>query len=140
MEETQVQYQSEFLPSITILVIFKEDEKYPLIKKFFREYGFGFLVPEKNLVIIDGENFLEDLDIDVLKFIEAHEISHVLLKHSGPRDDKEELEADLGAYLLLKDKGHGESLKYLLNHFKERHGIRFDESLLFDIRKKMGMV
>ena len=83
MEETQVQYQSEFLPSITILVIFKEDEKYPLIKKFFREYGFGFLVPEKNLVIIDGENFLEDLDVDVLKFIEAHEMPFLLCRQKA---------------------------------------------------------
>lgn len=140
MDETNVKYQSEFLPEITISVIFKEDKNYKLLKKFFREFGFGFLVPEKKLVIIDGENFLEDLDISVLKFIEAHEISHVLLKHAGPRDEKEELEADLGAYLLLKDKGHSESLKYLLNHFKERHGIKFDESLLFNIRKRMGMV
>jgi hypothetical protein len=139
MSNTQVEYKSEFLPDVTIVTIFQDDPNYSEVKKYFDEYGYGFMVPGKNLVIIDGENLGNGYNLDVLKFIEAHEIAHVLLKHSGPRDDKEEMEADLGAYLLLKKSGRSNSIKYLKKHFPERHGVQFKEGLLFDVRKKMGL-
>jgi hypothetical protein len=101
----------------------------------FEEYGYGFMVPNKNLVIIDGENILYNFNVDVLKFIEAHEISHVILGHDGPRISEDELDADLGAYLLLKEKGYTNSIKSLLKNFKERHGIKFDENLLKRVEK-----
>jgi hypothetical protein len=74
---------------------------------------------------------------DILKFIEAHEVTHVLLGHDGPRDNKDELEADLGAYILLQDKGYYEPIRLLLSHFQERHGVEFDESMLNDIKNRM---
>ena len=78
------------------------------------------MVPGKNLIIIDGENFIDNFDSDILKFIEAHEISHVILGHDGPRNEEEELDADLGAYLLLKKFNKKEALKHLLDHFEDR--------------------
>jgi hypothetical protein len=104
----------------------------------FNEYGYGFMVPNKNLIVIDGENILDSFNVDVLKFIEAHEISHVILGHDGPRSDEEELDADLGAYLLLKDKGYTNSIKSLLKNFKQRHGIKFDENLLKRVEKSFS--
>jgi hypothetical protein len=104
----------------------------------FNEYGYGFMVPNKNLIVIDGENILDNFNVDVLKFIEAHEISHVILGHDGPRSDEEELDADLGAYLLLKDKGYTNSIKSLLKNFKQRHGIKFDENLLKRVEKSFS--
>jgi hypothetical protein len=101
----------------------------------FNEYGYGFMVPNKNLIVIDGENILDNFNVDVLKFIEAHEISHVILGHDGPRSDEEELDADLGAYLLLKEKGYTNSIKSLLKNFKQRHHIKFEEDLLKRVEK-----
>ena len=123
-------YNSEFLPEITIAVVFGDNPQYEQLLPMFEEYGYGFMVPNKNLVIIDGENILDNFNVDVLKFIEAHEISHVILGHDGPRISEDELDADLGAYLLLKEKGYTDSIKSLLKNFKERHGIKFDEKLL----------
>jgi hypothetical protein len=88
------------------------------------------MVPNKNMVIIDGEIFDEKFSTDVLKFIEAHEISHIILGHNGPRNEDEELDADLGAYLLLKSINRNDSIKVLLRNFKDRHGVKFDENLL----------
>jgi hypothetical protein len=89
------------------------------------------MVPNKNMILIDGEILLEEGYSDsLLKFIEAHEISHVILKHDGPRSDDEELDADLGAYLLLSKSHNLGALKTLLKHFKNRHGIKFEEKLL----------
>ena len=128
-------YNSEFLPEITVAVVFGDNPQYEQLLPMFNEYGYGFMVPNKNLIVIDGENILDNFNVDVLKFIEAHEISHVILGHDGPRSDEEELDADLGAYVLLKDKGYTNSIKSLLKNFKQRHHIKFDEDLLKRVEK-----
>jgi hypothetical protein len=135
---TQIEYLSEFLNDVTVVVVFNDDPLYEQVKVFFEQYGFGFMVPGQNLMIIDGEILIGESDAkDILKFIEAHEVTHVILGHDGPRDVKDELEADLGAYLLLQDKGYYESIRTLLDHFQERHGVEFDESMLDDIKERM---
>ena len=128
-------FKSEFLPDITIIIVLSEDSQYDLLKPLFDEYGYGFMVPNKNLIIIDGEQFINNFNADVLKFIEAHEISHVIMNHDGPRSEENELDADLGAYILLKEKGRTDSIKELLKNFKKRHGIQFDEKLLERVKK-----
>ena len=130
-----ISYNSEFLPEITIAVVFSDNPQYENLEPMFKEYGYGFMVPNKNLIIIDGEQIINNFDSDVLKFIEAHEIAHIILNHDGPRNEKEELAADLGAYILLKQKGKIKSIKYLIKHFKNRHGIKFDEKLLERVKK-----
>lgn len=123
-------FNSEFLPNVQIAVVLSEHPQYKELKPMFDEYGYGFMVPGKNLIIIDGEQFIDEFGADVLKFIEAHEVSHIILGHDGPRNDNEEMDADLGAYILLKKAGRTDSIKTLLKHFKDRHGVKFDEKLL----------
>ena len=125
-----ISYDSEFLPGVTIVVIFSDNPQYEQLVPMFEEYGYGFMIPNKNLILIDGEEILSNYSDDLLKFIEAHEIAHVLLNHNGPRNNDEELDADLGAYILLKQKDKIGAIKTLLKHFKDRHGVKFDENLL----------
>jgi hypothetical protein len=137
-KETQIEYCSEFLNDVAVVVVFSNDPLYSQVKGFFEEYGFGFMVPGQNLMIIDGEILVGEPNAkDILKFIEAHEVTHVLLGHDGPRNENDEIEADLGAYLLLQDKGYDKPIEILLNHFKERHGVEFDDSMLDDIKNRM---
>ncbi len=136
--ETQIEYRSEFLNDVTVVVVFNDDPLYSQVKEFFEQYGFGFMVPGQNLMIIDGEILVGEPDgKDILKFIEAHEVTHVLLGHDGPRNEKDELDADLGAYLLLKDRGYDKPIEMLLTHFKERHGIEFNDNMLNDLTDKI---
>ena len=89
-------------------------------------------------MIIDGEILVGEPDgKDILKFIEAHEVTHVILGHDGPRNEKDELDADLGAYLLLQERGYDKPIEILLNHFKERHGVEFNDNMLDDIRDRL---
>ena len=125
-----ISYDSEFLPGITIIVIFSDNPQYEQILPMFQEYGYGFMIPNKNLILINGEEILNNYSDDLLKFIEAHEIAQVLLNHDGPRNEEEELDADLVAYVLLKQKDKIGAIKTLLKHFKNRHGLKFDEKLL----------
>ena len=70
-----------------------------------------------------------------MKFIEAHEIAHLLLGHNGPRSEQDEIEADLGAYILLKKNDM--STDRLEDEFKDRHGIIFDEDLLDMVKDRL---
>jgi len=130
MSEELVSYQSKFLPNTIITIVFKENPNYPVLKTLFDEYGYGFYAPEMKTIIIDGERFIGDdsLSKEELDFVEAHEIAHLILKHSGPRNEKDEIEADLLAYKMLKDKGL--STQRLTDEFKYRHGVDFNEDLL----------
>jgi Zn-dependent peptidase ImmA (M78 family) len=129
--ETQLEYRSEFLEDVIVVVVFNDDPLYSQVKPFFEQYGFGFMVPGQNLMIIDGEIIINEPDgKDILKFVEAHEVTHVLLGHDGPRNEQDEIDADLGAYLLLRNKGYDKSIELLINNFMERHGVEFNESLI----------
>ena len=128
-------YNSEFLPSVQIAVVFEENPQYEDLRQFFQDYGYGFMVPGKNLVIIDGEQLVSGRGSEVLKFIEAHEISHSIMVHDGPRSEDDEIDADLGAYILLSQSGKTESIKTLLKQFKNRHGVKFEEKLLDRVKK-----
>jgi hypothetical protein len=137
-EETQLEYTSEFLDGVTVVVVFEDDPLYEQVKQYFNEYGFGFMVPGSNLIIIDGEILVgQPNSKDILKFIEAHEVTHVLLGHDGPRNEQDEIEADLGAYILLQNKGYDKSIELLVDNFMERHGIEFDEKMVDDIKDRL---
>jgi hypothetical protein len=135
MQEGPVIYNSEFLPNVEIAVLFEGNFQYEDMKPFFDEFGYGFMVPGNNLVVIDGEQLLDSRGNNLLKFIEAHEVSHIVMGHDGPRSDDEELDADLGAYILLEKYGYIDDIKVLLREFKNRHGVRFDTSLLERVKK-----
>jgi hypothetical protein len=134
-DDDVILYPSTFKPGVNIMVVFKENENYENLDPLFDEYGYGFYVPDQELIIINGEIFLnsKDLTIDDLRFIEAHEISHLLLNHNGPRSEKDEMDADIGAYILLTR--HNISTERLVDEFEFRHNVKFDEKLTknFDI-------
>jgi len=50
----------------------------------------------------------------------------------------EEIEADLGAFLLLQKYGYVDSIKLLIRNFKFRHGVKFDESLLEKVKNRLS--
>jgi hypothetical protein len=126
--KTKIEYRSEFLSDVSVVVVFNDDPLYSQVKGFFEQYGYGFMVPGQNLIIIDGEILVGKSDAkDILKFIEAHEVGHILLKHNGPRNEKDEINADLKALVLLIEKGYDKSISLLLNHFMERHGFEIED-------------
>ena len=137
MSQDIISYQSIFLDDVNISVIFKENENYDMMTRLFDKYGFGFYYPKTKTIMIDGELFVDtDLTFDDLRFVEAHEVSHLILGHTGGnRYDEDEIDADLMAYLLLKKQGL--STDRLTSTFKERHGIEFTEDLLNDFQSKL---
>lgn len=137
MTDDLIAYPSTFVPNLNINVIFKENPNYPQMKEYFDMMGYGFLVPEFKTIFLDGENFIgeDSFTFDDMKFIEAHEVSHLILGHNGPRSEEDEIEADLGAYILLTK--HNMSTERLEDEFEHRHGVPFSEELLDKVSDRM---
>jgi len=137
-DTTLLTYPSIFKRDVNVNIFFKEDESYGLLMDFFKHYGVGFLEPNSKTIILDGESFINnsEVNIDDVRMVEAHEVSHIILQHKGgDRSPKDELEADLGAYLLLKK--HGISTDRLIDMFRERHNVDFSEELLTKVEGRI---
>jgi Zn-dependent peptidase ImmA (M78 family) len=124
---TRLTYESEFLKGVNITVVFSEDKKYKELLPLFNKYGYGFMVPNQNLIVINGEILLQNYDPSFLKFIEAHEVAHIILGHDKDRNDDDEIDADLGAYILLRSKGKDDAVELLQKNYEDRHKTKFDE-------------
>jgi hypothetical protein len=137
--EDIISYKSIFDKSVNVIILFEGNEMYDEFKPLFEQLGFGFASTNDRMVFLDGEVFSDgdDLNQEILRFIEAHEVSHVLLGHSTDRNDDDELDADLGAYILLNKKGLQDSIDLVVDAFEERHGIDFKKSLLQRVSDKI---
>jgi hypothetical protein len=137
--EDIISYKSIFDKSVNVIILFEGNEMYDEFKPLFEQLGFGFASTNDRMVFLDGEVFSDgdDLNQEILRFIEAHEVSHVLLGHSTDRNDDDELDADLGAYILLNKKGLQDSVDLVVDAFEERHGIDFKKSLLQRVSDKI---
>ena len=82
-------------------------------------------------MFIRGSGFIVSGKLDFIDY----EDPYTTPKFEPARDEDEELDADLGAYLLLSRNNNIKAIKPLLKHFKERHGIKFDEKLLDRVKK-----
>ena len=116
-------YFSEFAngqnKDIAVGIITKDDSRYETLKPLFEQYGFGFTDTKIGCVFIDAEAGLSEAE---LKWVEAHEVAHINLKHKmGDRNDEAELEADQFAKLYLWKYGYKESVNLIDKHLKERH-------------------
>ena len=130
-------FYSEYIPEVKILVLTSDNEDYEVFEPYFEKYGYGFLIPDKELIVIDGEHLVKNPSSELLKFIEAHEIGHILLGHNGPRNEDDELDADLAAYILLNSKNRYDSIKMLLKNFRQRHGVGFSQKLLNRVKNQL---
>lgn len=134
-----VNYNSQFDKSVNVFLLFKENEIYDEMKPLFDMYGHGFASAEDKMVFLDGEavSTAEQVDEDALRFIEAHEVSHILLDHSAERNENDEMDADLGAYILLTNKGFNKSIDILIDNFEGRNGVKFKKALLQRVSDKI---
>ena len=113
-------YNSEWDKNIVVAVIDEGDYQYQTMAPLFNEYGYGFVLPEQKLIFIDGShNEVHQ------KWIEAHEVAHIILGHKKEKNPTDEIEADRLAYHLLVGKGYIQSAKLVVDKFNERHGVEF---------------
>lgn len=120
------QFKSEFDTTIDVVIMGNDNYRYSVIKPMFDEYGFGFIFPGFRTIFIDGEQKLGNA---VNKFIEAHEVAHILLNHNESKNPTDEIQADLLARLLLLQHGYTTSAELVVEKFEERHGIQYHSKI-----------
>jgi hypothetical protein len=111
-------YFSEFKSDVAVAILTKDDHRYEVMKPLFEMCGFGFAETSSGCVFIDGE---VKLTKDELKWVEAHELAHIILKHTKDRNEGDEVAADMFAIILLKDKGYSKAAQLVEDKFLERH-------------------
>ena len=113
-------YNSEFYDSVIIVILDSGDYQYQTLAPLFNEYGYGFVAPAQKLVFIDGS---ANLSKNTLKWIEAHEVAHIILGHKTEKNSKDEIDADTLAYKLLVGNGYHKAARLVEDKFLERHGV-----------------
>ena len=117
-------YFSEFRSDIAVAILGKDDYRYEVMKPLFAQCGFGFAETSSGCVFIDGEVKLTN---DELRWVEAHEVAHISLKHTKDRNDKDEIDADIKAIEILTFKGYTKAAKLVESKFEERHKRKYYE-------------
>jgi len=117
-------YFSEFKSDVAVAILTKDDHRYKVMKPLFEMCGFGFAETSSGCVFIDGE---VKLTKDELRWVEAHEVAHILLKHTKNRNDSDEIAADMFAIILLLDRGYKKAAKLVESKFEERHKRKYYE-------------
>jgi Zn-dependent peptidase ImmA (M78 family) len=115
-------YFSEFKSDVAVAILGKDDYRYEVMKPLFEQCGFGFADTNSGCVFIDGE---VKLSKDELKWVEAHEVAHIMLKHTKDRNDDDEMSADMFAIILLLDKGYSKAAQLVEDKFEERHKRKY---------------
>ena len=118
-------YVSEFRSDIAVAILSKDDYRYEVMKPLFEQCGFGFAETSSGCVFIDGE---VKLTKDELRWVEAHEVAHILLKHTNDRNDVDEISADMFSIILLLDKGYKKAAQLVEDKFEERHKRKYYET------------
>jgi hypothetical protein len=114
-------FESEFHKGVMVTVVDSLDYQYQVLAPLFNEYGYGFVAPDQKLVFIDGTH-----DKDVQKMVEAHEVAHIVMGHSGIKGPNDEAQADIWAIIHLRKYGYYNEASELQRNFKFRNGYSYN--------------
>ena len=103
-----VVFPSDLDPSMNVVVIYPEDDRYEEVAPIFNQKGHAFLANE-SIMVVDGAALGESwFTTDHLAVIQAHELGHKRAGHVGipnHNDPVMEKEADWIGYNILKNRG-----------------------------------
>ncbi len=129
-------HTSSIDPRFKVEVVFKKHKEYKSIHEpIFEQVGIAYIPQKQRNIIVDGEETKKKyFTKDHLLAIEAHEISHDILKHKRCYIG-EEIEADLCGIFLLENKKYFKAAKLLSNRFEEQYEMKSSE---VPLSKKSG--
>lgn len=122
-EQDIIGFKSQIDENFDVIVIYSENEKYSHFKSAMNaaEENIAALLIGENKILVDGEA-LKEINLDQFKAVQAHEICHSILDHSGSSEDNE-IEADLTAIHLLLELGELEASRSLAERLLTQRGL-----------------
>ena len=104
--------------SINVIVVYPTHLLYENIKQLFDNKGNAFLMPDKRLIVIDGDVVQQPwFTKNHLLIIEAHELGHLYTKTDDERT------ADIFGYKLLRKKNKLNAAKIYARLIYDRYKI-----------------
>ena len=133
VDDSELVYQSEVFPQITVVVIYPESERYELLSQQFEKSGHAFLLRDHDMMVVDGAAVGQSwFTPDHLLVIQAHEAGHYMARHTqyahDNRDEVLEREADWLGYNLLKIQNRTNAAKLHREEYKVRYGSLPEEN------------
>jgi hypothetical protein len=118
-----IAFKSTIDENFEVIVVYSGYEKYPQFKSALNveQENLAARVIGETKILVDGESLL-DISSDQFKAIQAHEICHSILDHTGISED-EEIEADLAAIHLLLELGELEASRSLSERLLNKRGL-----------------
>ena len=113
-------FESEFQKGVMVAVVKPADPQYQALAPLFIKYGYGFTMPDQKLVFIDG-SYIDSIQT----IVEAHEVGHIVLGHTGINGPNDEADADSWAIGKLKKCGYIDEANKLIEQYKSRHGFPY---------------
>jgi len=113
-------FESEFQKGVMVAVVKPADPQYTALKSLFVKYGYGFAMPDQKLIFIDG-SYVDSIQT----IVEAHEVGHIVLGHTGINGPNDEADADGWAIRKLKKHGYIDEANKLIEQYKSRHGFPY---------------
>ena len=113
-------FESEFHKGVMVVAVDSLDYQYQVLAPLFSEYGYGFVAPDHKLIFIDA-TYIDSIQ----KMVEAHEVGHIALGHTGINGPNDEADADSWAIRKLKKHGYIDEANELIEQYKSRHGFPY---------------
>lgn len=113
-------FESEFQKGVMVVVVKPLDPQYQALAPLFIKYGYGFTMPDQKLVFIDG-SYIDSIQT----IVEAHEVAHIVLGHTGINGPNDEADADGWAIRKLQKHGYIDEANKLIEQYKSRHGFPY---------------
>ena len=118
-----IAFKSPIDNEFDVIVVYPEHEKYAQFKSALNaaQENMAALIVGEQKILVDGEA-LKDINMNQFKAIQAHEICHSILDHSGISEE-DEIEADLTAIHLLLELGELEASGSLAERLLNQRGL-----------------
>jgi Zn-dependent peptidase ImmA (M78 family) len=113
-------FESEFQKGVMVAVVKPADPQYQALAPLFIKYGYGFAMPDQKLIFIDG-SYVDSIQT----IVEAHEVGHIVLGHTGINGPNDEADADGWAIRKLQKHGYIDEANKLIEQYKSRHGFPY---------------
>ena len=121
------------------VALFKQHADYDIFKEaLFSKAGLAFILKDQKMIFFDGERIVaENLTINHILYVFAHEIGHHILGHIMKRNYRLEMEADWVAINICSHTLKKSAAMIAKYEFYNRYGFSYQELLVSEKKKAL---
>lgn len=121
------------------VALFKQHVDYAIFKEnLFSKAGLAFILKDQKVIFFDGERMAEEnLTMNHILYVFAHEIGHHILGHIMKRNYRLEMEADWAAINICAHTMKKSATMIAKYEFYNRYGFSYQELLVSEKKRSL---